>query len=107
MDASFAQAIADAIREAVAAEREIVAAWMLACSYATGPGDTIADLLKELLWQIDEREVWVVAAERERCAKIADPPLMHRKGRPGIWRRRRARIAADIRALPSENESLG
>ena len=64
MDASFAQAIADAIREAV-------------------------------------------AAERERCAKIADPPLMHRKGRPGIWRRRRARIAADIRALPSENESLG
>jgi len=39
----------------------------------------------------------LVAAETERCAKIADPPLMHRKGKPGLWRKRRAAIAAAIR----------
>lgn len=40
-----------------------------------------------------------------RAAEIADPPLMHRKGKPGLWRVRRAKIASDIRAeaaaLPS------
>lgn len=34
----------------------------------------------------------------ERAARIADPPFMHRKGKPGMWRIRRAKIAADIRA---------
>jgi hypothetical protein len=37
-----------------AAEREKVAAWMMARGYATGHGDTTEDLLKELAWQIDE-----------------------------------------------------
>jgi hypothetical protein len=37
-----------------AAEREKVAAWMIRSGYATGHGDTIEDLLKELEWQIDE-----------------------------------------------------
>ncbi|MDI9407782.1 MAG: hypothetical protein QM523_00880 [Candidatus Pacebacteria bacterium] len=32
-----------------------------------------------------------------KAAEIAEPPLMHRKGNIGIWRRRRADIAADIR----------
>ena len=36
--------------------REKVAAWMRARSYATGHGDTIEDLLKELEWQVAERE---------------------------------------------------
>jgi hypothetical protein len=41
----------------------------------------------------------------EDAAKVADPPLMHRKGKPGLWRRRRAAIAAAIRALAqSEGE---
>jgi len=46
------------------------------------------------------RMAWVdaTADERERCARLADPPLMHRKGRVGLWRKRRAQIAADIRA---------
>jgi hypothetical protein len=35
----------------------------------------------------------------EDAAKVADPPLMHRKGKPGLWRRRRAAIAAEIRTL--------
>ena len=39
-----------------AAEREKVAAWMRARSYATGHGDTVEDLLKELEWQVAERE---------------------------------------------------
>ena len=46
-----------------AAEREKVAAWMMERGYATGHGDTIEDLLKELDWQIREQE-------REACAKL-------------------------------------
>ena len=48
-----------------AAEREKVAAWMIERGYATGHGDTIDDLLKELEWQIAERE-------REACAKVCE-----------------------------------
>ena len=48
-----------------AAEREKVARWMISKSYATGHGDTVEDLLKELEWQVAERE-------REACAKICD-----------------------------------
>jgi len=46
-------------------EREKVAKWMVERSYATGHGDTVEDLLKELEWQVAERE-------REECAKVAD-----------------------------------
>lgn len=48
-----------------AAEREKVAAWMIERSYATGHGDTVEDLLKELEWQARE-------SEREACAKLCD-----------------------------------
>ena len=48
-----------------AAEREKVAAWMIERGYATGHGDTVEDLLKELEWQVEERE-------REACAKLCD-----------------------------------
>ena len=58
----FAALVADA-------EREKLAAWMMRQGYATGHGDTIEDLLKELEWQIKERE-------REECAKVCeDIPL--------------------------------
>jgi hypothetical protein len=50
---------------AVAAEREKVAQWMMRQGYATGHGDTVEDLLKELEWQIRERE-------REACAKVCE-----------------------------------
>ena len=53
-----------------AAEREKVAAWMMSQGYATGHGDTIKDLLKELEWQIAERE-------REACAKVCDVLAVH------------------------------
>jgi len=52
-----------------AAERNILAAWMMQRSYATGHGDTIEDLLKELEWQIAERE-------REACAAMLDANAM-------------------------------
>ena len=48
-----------------AAEREKVAAWMMQRSYATGHGDTIEDLIKELEWQVAERE-------REECAQLCE-----------------------------------
>ena len=48
-----------------AAERDKVAAWMMERGDATGHGDTIKDLLKELEWQIKERE-------REACAKVCE-----------------------------------
>jgi len=48
-----------------ATEREKLAAWMIQRGYATGHGDTIKDLLKELEWQIAERE-------REACAKVVE-----------------------------------
>ena len=44
-------------------EREKVAKWMVERGYATGHGDTIEDLLKELDWQAAERE-------REACRLI-------------------------------------
>ena len=51
-------------------EREKVAAWMMRQGYATGHGDTVEDLLKELEWQIRERE-------REACAKVCDVLAVH------------------------------
>ena len=44
------------LEEAVAAEREKVAQWMIRNGYATGHGDTTEDLLEELEWQIAERK---------------------------------------------------
>jgi len=53
------------IRVAKEQEREKVAKWMTDHGYATGHGDTIDELLKELEWQAAERE-------REACAKVAE-----------------------------------
>ena len=46
----------------LAAQREQVAQWMLANGFATGHGDTIADLLQELTWQ--------VATLRAECERL-------------------------------------
>jgi hypothetical protein len=59
-----------------AAERNKLAAWMMARGYATGHGDSIEDLLQELDWQIAEN--WTrgmvngVEAEREACAGLVE-----------------------------------
>ena len=44
-----------------------------------------------------------VAAAYEKAAEKADAPLAHRKGKPGLWRQRRAAIAAEIRALINDD----
>jgi len=49
-----------------AAEREKVARWIMERGYATGHGDTIEELLREIDWQAAERE-------REMCASVAEP----------------------------------
>ena len=58
------------VQDAILAEREKVAQWMTRQGYATGHGDNIEDLLKELEWQIAERE-------REACAKVCDVLAVH------------------------------
>ncbi len=71
-----------------AAERNKLAAWMMARGYATGHGDSIEDLLQELDWQIAEN--WTrgmvngVEAEREACA-MECIKLAHGWARLGAW----------------------
>lgn len=44
---------------------ETLANWMIHHGYATGHGDTVADLLKELEWQIGERLYAVAKSVRD------------------------------------------
>ena len=57
-------------------DKEKVAQWMMHRGYATGHGDTVEDLLKELELQLAENwtnSVMKVAAnEREACAKVCE-----------------------------------
>ena len=66
------------------AERNKLAAWMMRQGYATGHGDTVEDLLKELEWQIRERE-------REACAKVVEDYC-------GAWDDQGYALATAIRA---------
>ena len=68
-------------------ERNKLAAWMMRQGYATGHGDTVEDLLKELDWQIEER----IRNEREACAKVVEDYC-------GAWNDEGYAIAAAIRA---------
>jgi hypothetical protein len=63
LDGSDTSVIERLVQLAQAAERNKLAAWMMAQGYATGHGDTTEDLLKELEWQVCE-------SEREACAKF-------------------------------------
>lgn len=47
------------------AEREVVAKWMIEHSFATGHGDTLEDLLKELSWQVKELRDKAPAAKEQ------------------------------------------
>ena len=60
------------IETEIATEREKVAQWMMDKGYATGHGDSIEDLVKEIEWQVAERE-------REACVKVCDEILEHTK----------------------------
>jgi hypothetical protein len=66
-----------------AAERNKLAAWMMAQDYATGHGETIEGLLEELEREVGFKraELWIkrineaVLAEREACAKVCEGRL--------------------------------
>ena len=45
-------------------DKEKLAQWMIQQGYATGHGDTVEDLLKELEWQIKELK-WVGMTDEE------------------------------------------
>jgi hypothetical protein len=47
-----AAAIAALLEQAAKTQTEKVAAWMSEQGFATGHGDTLEDLLKELTWQV-------------------------------------------------------
>ena len=52
-------------------DKEKVAQWMIQQGYATGHGDTVEDLLKELEWQILEN--WHRAMTPQHCRCINRP----------------------------------
>ena len=56
-------------------EREKVARWMMERGYATGHGDTIQELIKEVEWQVAE-------LENEACAKVCENSCF---SVPGVW----------------------
>lgn len=73
-------------------EKETVANWMMANGFSTGHGDSVADMLNELAWQIDERVARAIDAEREACAQAAEECLT--RGRSPLGRQ----VAEAIRA---------
>ena len=58
-------------------EREVVAAWMIEHGFATGHGDTLAGLLSELAWQIDELRGAVPQSEREGLDELTVARIIH------------------------------
>lgn len=57
-------------------EKETVANWMMANGFATGHGDSVADMLNELAWQIDDRVAFAnlraIDAERVAFANLCN-----------------------------------
>ena len=53
-------------------EKETVALWMMANGFSTGHGDSVADMLNELAWQIDERVARAIDAERVAFANLCN-----------------------------------
>ena len=82
--ASWSEAAGEALERFAAlaqvAERNKVAAWMMAQGYATGHGETMEGLLEELEREVGFKraELWIkriseaVLAEREACAKVCE-----------------------------------
>lgn len=53
-------------------EKEAVANWMMANGFSTGHGDTVAWMLNEVAWQIDERVARAIDAERVAFASLCN-----------------------------------
>jgi hypothetical protein len=64
---------------------------------SSGQMERVDMVWDEILPLIEAHTRAAVEAERARCLAIVEPPLMHRKGRIGLWRQRRAEMADAIR----------
>ena len=80
-----------------AAERNKVAQWMIDRSYATGHGDTVEDLLKELEWQVREEE-------RELCAQVCENMSLEWQNQPNIAQAELATIMDCALAIRARGE---
>lgn len=79
------------------AERERVAKWMMEQGYATGHGDTIEELLKELELQVAERE-------RAACAKVCEELVLAYAGNASATAHQ---CAEEIRARGVDGATVG
>ncbi len=82
---------------AAAAERNKVVQWMIARSYATGHGDTIEDLLKELAQSVREEE-------RELCAQVCENMSLEWQNQPNIAQAELATIMDCALAIRARGE---
>lgn len=83
--------------------RELLASWMLTNGYATGHGDTVEDLIKELDWQHKER---ITESEKRELAELREAISPGRIGKHsyylGVAKRMRAR---ELQILPLRAEA--
>jgi hypothetical protein len=85
------------VKRAVEAERNKVAQWMMARGYATGHGDTVNDLLKELEWQVKEQE-------REACAQVCENMSLEWQNQPNIAQAELATIMDCAKTIRARGE---
>lgn len=80
VEAMLRAALADPECNEALRDKERLATWMIKNSYATGHGDSLPDLIRELDWQHAERRAELAEAKRDterlRVAKVA----LHRIG---------------------------
>jgi len=60
-ESGFAQAGSAGSIPDVSSEKELLACWMIEHGFATGHGDSVADLLSEMSWQVKEHTSHVAA----------------------------------------------
>ena len=73
----MADIIERAMRKLLDAQLEQVSSWMTEHSFATGHGDTVADLLKELNWQMAERVAQAFSDGAAQHEKVWGAALMN------------------------------
>ncbi len=85
------------VQRAAEAERNKVAQWMIDRSYATGHGDTVEDLLKELAQSVREEE-------RELCAQVCENMSLEWQNQPNIAQAELATIMDCALAIRARGE---
>ena len=76
---------------------ETIAKWMIDRGYATGHGDTIEDLLKELAQSVREEE-------RELCAQVCENMSLEWQDQPNIAQAELATIMDCALAIRARGE---